>query len=138
MKKLFINFGRMLLLLQIAIFFPLGVQAASCNEEKPDHAPDLFQINTTKNKATLYFSPVNNAVTGYTIYYGFERGDERYNVSFPYGTSDGVISYTINDLSPNTRYYFKIRADNGCRKGYWSDTLSARTNWIFKIYTRVK
>lgn len=128
----------MLAIFQIVLYFPFGAQAVSCTKEKPDHAPDLFQINATKDKATLYFSPVNNAVTGYTIFYGYERGDERFNVSFPYGTSDGVISYTINYLSPNTRYYFKVRADNGCRRGYWSDTLSARTNWIYKIYTRVK
>ena len=120
------------------IYFPLSAHAAVCTGEKPDHPPDLFQINATKDKATLYFTPVNNAVTGYSIFYGYERGDERFNVSFPYGYSDGVISYTINYLSPNTRYYFKVRADNGCRRGWWSDTLSARTNWAFKVYTRVK
>lgn len=114
------------------------VSAASCGATKPDHAPDLFQIDVTKNSATLYFTPVNNAVSNYTIVYGYDRGDERFGVSFPFGKYDGVISYTINHLSPNTKYYFRVRADNGCRQGYWSDTLSVRTNWEFKSYTRVK
>lgn len=122
-----------------AVFLsPLKTSAAQCGATKPDHAPDLFQIDSTKNSATLYFTPVNNAVTNYTVVYGYERGDERFGVSFPFGVYGGVISYTINHLSPNTRYYFRVRADNGCRQGYWSDTLSARTNWQFKTYTRVE
>ncbi|OGK22160.1 hypothetical protein A2866_06815 [Candidatus Roizmanbacteria bacterium RIFCSPHIGHO2_01_FULL_39_8] len=122
-----------------AVFsFPSAASAAQCSATKPDHAPDLFQIDVTKNSATLYFTPVNNAISNYTIVYGYERGDERFVVSFPYGVYNGVIDYTINHLAPNTRYYYKVRADNGCRNGYWSDTLSARTNWEFKTYTRVK
>jgi len=117
---------------------PLTVSADQCLATKPDHAPDLFQIDATKNSATLYFTPVNNAVTNYTVVYGYDRGDERFGVSFPFGFYDGVISYTINHLSPNTKYYFRVRADNGCRQGYWSDTLSAQTNWELKTYTRVK
>ena len=118
--------------------FPSATFAAQCTATKPDHAPDLFQIDVTKNSAKLYFTPVNNAVSNYTIVYGYERGDERFGVSFPYGVYQGVIDYTINHLAPNTRYYYKVRADNGCRNGYWSETLSARTNWDFKTYTRVK
>ncbi len=117
---------------------PLTVSAQQCQATKPDHAPDLFQIDVTRNSATLYFTPVNNAVTNYTIVYGYSRGDERFGVSFPYGFYNGVISYTVNHLDLNTKYYFRVRADNGCRQGYWSDTLSATTAWQPKIYTRVK
>ena len=124
--------------LALYVFISPSVQAAKCLAEKPDHAPDLFQIDITKNTATLYFTPVNNAVSQYTIVYGYNRGDERFGISFPYGTYDGVISYTINELAPNTKYYFRVRADHGCRHGYWSDTMSAQTNWESKIYTRVK
>lgn len=137
-KRIAIFFVMLLCVMGFILFFPLSVDAASCTREKPDQAPDLYQINTTNTTATLYFTPVNNAVTDYAIYYGFERGEDRYYVTFPYGPSDGAITYTINHLSPNSRYFFRVRADNGCRHGYWSDTLSARTNWVFKVYTRVK
>lgn len=126
------------LFLALSVFIASPVLAAKCLNEKPDRAPDLFQINATKNSATLYFTPVNNAITNYTIIYGYKRGEERFGVSFPFGQYDGVINYTIKDLSPNTRYFFKVRADNDCRRGYWSDTMSVQTNWELKIYTRVK
>lgn len=114
------------------------VQAAKCTAEKPDHAPDLFQIDVTKNSAKLHFTPINNAITNYTIAYGYARREDRFVVSFPFGRYDGVINYTVNDLSPNTKYYLRVRADNGCRYGYWSDTMSVETNWENKTYTRVK
>jgi len=136
MKSL--SFLIILLLISLWLFIPKSISAAQCLATKPDHAPDLFQIDINKGSATLYFTPVNNAVTNYTIVYGLSRGDERWGISFPYGVYHGVINYTVNHLSPNTRYYFRVRADNGCRQGFWSDTLSARTNWHFKMYTRVK
>ncbi len=98
-----------------------------CSAEAPDHAPHLFQIDTTKENATLYFTPVNNAVSYYFIAYGFKPGDERFGVSFPQGYYDGVLSYTINCLSPNTTYYFKVRAGHDCAPGDWSNTLAATT-----------
>ena len=122
----------------LVLSFPSSVFSAQCLATKPDHAPDLFQIDVRRDSATLYFTPVNNAVTNYTIVYGLERGDERYGASFPFGIYNGVISYTVNQLAPGTKYYFRVRADNGCRQGYWSDTLSVRTAWSFKTYTRVK
>lgn len=127
------------LLLGIYLTSPSPVQADTrCPDEKPDHAPDLFQIDAARNSAILFFTPVNNAVTGYLIAYGHYRGDVRFGVFFHSGPTDGSISYKINYLEPNTRYYFKVQAVNNCRNGYWSDTLSARTNWDFKSYYRAK
>lgn len=99
-----------------------------CSKETPDHAPDLFQIDTTKNKAKLFFTPVNNAVDQYYIAYGFTEGDERFGVKYDKGRYDGVIDYTINELTPNTNYYFKVRAGNGCATGAWSKWLLAKTD----------
>lgn len=114
------------------------IEAASCGATKPEKAPDLFQIDATKTSAKLYFTPVNNAITNYTILYGLERGRNDFGVSFPFGKYDGVINYTINALSPNTKYYFRVRADNGCRVGWSSDTMSITTNEDFKKYTKFK
>src|SRR3989344_9246270 len=138
MKNQILFMASINLIFLIILLFPSSIYAAQCQATKPDHAPDLFQIDITKNTATLYFTPVNNAVSQYTIVYGYNRGDERFGISFPYGTYDGVISYTINELAPNTKYYFRVRADHGCRQGYWSDTMSVQTNWKNKTYTRIK
>jgi flagellar basal body rod protein FlgG len=48
-------------------------------------------------------------------------------VKFDKGYYDGVIDYTVNDLTPNTKYYFKVRAGNGCATGVWSGWLEAKT-----------
>ncbi|MEK7110122.1 MAG: hypothetical protein AAB876_02775 [Patescibacteria group bacterium] len=103
----------------------------TCSKEAPNHSPDLFQIDTTKNGAKLFFSPVNNAVDQYYIAYGFTQGDERFGVKFDKGYYDGVIDYTINELAPNTNYYFKVRAGNGCATGAWSNWLAAKTDGGF-------
>lgn len=100
---------------------------ARCTDQKPDHAPNLFQIDTTDTKATLYFTPVNNAVSYYSIIYGYVKNDYSFGVSFNHGPYEGVINYTINELSPNTKYYFGVRAGNGCAAGKWSNTVSAET-----------
>ena len=110
----------------------------SCSNRKPTQRPDLFQIDVTKNSATLYFTPVNDEITQYTIVYGYSKDDQRFAISFPYGKSEEVIKYTINHLSPNMEYYFRVRPDNGCRQGLFSNTMSIKTNFDFKSYYRYK
>jgi hypothetical protein len=50
-----------------------------------------------------------------------------YGAEFNQGYSGGVLSYTITMLQPNTKYYFKVRAGNGCATGNWGNTMSAST-----------
>lgn len=130
---------KIITLIFLIAFFTLAVvtpisYAASCPNSKPDHAPDLFQIDMTHTTATVYFAPVKNSVTDYLIMYGYARGQNDFGVTIPSGQYDGVMNYTINSLNPNTEYYFRVIALNGCRYGYWSDSMSARTNWPFKSY----
>lgn len=99
----------------------------SCPDLSPHNSPDLFEIAVTKDQATLYFTPVAGPVSYYYIAYGLSEGDERYGVWFPFGYYTGVISFTIEKLSPNTVYYFKVRGGNGCAPGFWSDWLKAKT-----------
>lgn len=138
MKKVLVMVTLLVTLVGVLSLFSSNVTAAPrCLAEKPNKAPDLFQIDTTRTSATVYFTPVNNAVTDYRVVYGYARGSDDFGVSFPSGYYDGVLSFTVNHLAPNTRYYFRVIALNGCRYGYWSDTLSARTNWDFKSFYRV-
>jgi len=107
----------------------------SCGNSKP-FAPDLFQINTDQDHATLYFAPAPGDISSYFVAYGFSPGDMRFGVEFAQGRSDGVLSYTINCLSPNTKYYFIIRGGNGCMPGDWSGYLDAKTTYgtLMKFY----
>jgi hypothetical protein len=98
-----------------------------CSDLAPHNAPDLFQIDTTKNSAKLYFTPVAGPVSYYYIAYGFLDWNERYGVSFDRGFYTGVLDFTINALAPNTQYYFKVRGGNGCAPGAWSNILAVKT-----------
>lgn len=99
----------------------------SCNDAKPAKTPQLFQINTKSNSATLYFAPSGNNTSKYFIAYGHTPGEELYGVEYNESSQDSALSYTINALQPNTTYYFKIRGGNGCMPGDWSNSMQATT-----------
>jgi hypothetical protein len=63
----------------------------------------------------------------YVIRFGPTANNLLYSASFTRGYAPGVIYYTINELNPNTIYYFQVRAGNGCKPGDWGNTLSAKT-----------
>lgn len=97
-----------------------------CTNQTPAGRPDLFQIEASHNKAKLYFKPVDGDVDRYFIIFGHRPNDSRYGATI-YGNSNGVISYTINDLNPNSVYYFKVAAGNGCKSGEYSGIMSITT-----------
>lgn len=103
-----------------------GGSSSSCSDAKPTIAPNLFQISTSPTTATLYFSPVS-PVTEYVVAYGYGNSTNQFSASFPYSSSTGIVSYTINNLNPNTNYSFKVRGGNGCMPGDWSQSLSGIT-----------
>ncbi len=104
----------------------------TCTAPIPSGLPNLFQINTGKTSATLYFTPVNNA-SNYLISYGVNNNFSQYNVQTNQGSSTGVLSYTINALSPNTTYSFSLAAQNTCGTPGNNSTMTAKTgkNKIF-------
>lgn len=92
-------------------------------------APNLYEVSRTSTSATLYFTPINDQVTGYTIIYGLNPEDERYSTSFSYGSSEGAVSYTVGGLDPQQTYYFKVRANNSCGSS------SPWSSWVGDSYT---
>lgn len=107
---------------------PAMPTAPLCTALAPSNAPNLFQIKTTKTSATLYFAPVNGSISSYFVSYGYQSGDNRFGVEFPYGTSSGVVSYTLQALAPNNTYYVRVRGGNGCMPGMWSNEMKFTTN----------
>lgn len=98
-----------------------------CESLPPAGTPDLFQIDTTHETATLYFTPAAGPLSEYMISYSTNESAEQHGASFSINDSSGVISYTINALATNTSYYVKVRAGNGCAPGSWSSILRATT-----------
>jgi LysM repeat protein len=101
--------------------------APTCGDTSPTGTPDLFQIDTTTDQATLYFAPISSSTTYYFISYGLTPGDERYGIMIPQGPSSGVLSYTLNYLSANTTYYIRMRGGNGCMPGKWGNEMKMKT-----------
>lgn len=101
--------------------------APVCSDQESPGTPNLFQIDADSTQATLYFAPVDKPVSNYYISYGYTPGDERFGTFTDQGSSTGVLSYTVNALSADTTYYFKIRSQNGCRPGNWSNEIALTT-----------
>jgi Concanavalin A-like lectin/glucanases superfamily/Carboxypeptidase regulatory-like domain/Fibronectin type III domain len=98
----------------------------SCKADKPTSSPNLFQISTSPTSATLYFSPVK-PLTGYFVSYRTNTDANQHASNFNAQESNGVLSYTVNALSQQSTYYFKIRGINDCVPGEWSQTVKATT-----------
>jgi hypothetical protein len=103
------------------------ISVSHCDSSIPPSAPELFQINTTKTAATLYFSPPSSDTDRFYIGYGTTPGADQYGVEYLENNLKGVRAFTINALAPNQRYYFKVRGGHGCMPGPWGNTLSATT-----------
>ena len=102
-----------------------------CTKTYPS-APELYAITQeSSGSATLYFVQPASAFDGFTISYGLTSSADSYNVTFAQGSSIAAIKYTINYLTSDKTYYFKVRANNGCATGIWSSTQTINSNTNF-------
>lgn len=100
-----------------------------CQSTKPGNkTPWLYSaipINSTA--ITLYFTAADDPVSKYVLEFGTNSGSYQYGVQDLGIVSHQQMTYTVNSLSPNTMYYFRIRAGNGCATGNWSNEISSST-----------
>lgn len=101
--------------------------APACQDIRPNGWPDLFQINVSSTQATLYYTPINGDNSDYYISFSEKPDTFEHGTFTGQGRSTGVLSYTVNYLKPNTRYYFRVRGQNGCMPGQWSNQMRAVT-----------
>jgi hypothetical protein len=108
-----------------------GAGTTSCDAPQPTGAPNLFEVRPGNTSATLYFTPPSLPYNSFYVTYGTGDSAEQYGAEFSQqGLASGALSYTINSLSPNTKYNFKVRAGNICKTGEWSNTVSVKTSSI--------
>ena len=106
----------------------------SCSAEKPVSAPDLFQINSKATTGvTLFFAPVLDKRDRYYVSYSTSPNAEEFGFEFT-NDAHAVISVDVQALKPNTVYYVKVRAGNGCQPGDWSNILTVRTGQRIPSY----
>jgi hypothetical protein len=94
-----------------------------CNESAPGGSPYIHSSILGANSITLRWTEAPDPVTYYLVAYGTESG------YYIFGNSNiggkGTTEYTVNHLSGNTKYYFVVRAGNGCKPGPFSNEISA-------------
>lgn len=105
---------------------PTFTQDFTCHDSKPIGVSDLFQINTTKNSAKIFFTPLSDT-NHYFISFSTKPIAEDYSADVTLAR-EGVQNFTINLLKPNTIYYAKVRGQNGCMPGDWSNIMKFKTN----------
>lgn len=97
---------------------------SGCTNSPPVLVSDLFQINTNSTKAKIYFTPID--VTQFYISFSTKSNAEEYGELVTLAR-EGVQSHTIYLLKPNTTYYIKVRGQNGCAPGKWSNIMTFTT-----------
>ena len=99
-----------------------------CNDGKPGSAPFLRSAVAGENSVTLTWDEASLPVSYYLVAYGLSSGSLAYGNPNVGGAK--TTSYTISGLSGGTKYYFKVRAGNGCKPGDYSNELSATPTGI--------
>jgi hypothetical protein len=103
-----------------------------CTSIAPTGIPLIYQVNTTATNATLYFAPAIPQTVSYTLSFGPNLHTDYYSYIFNTGMSGGALSLKINSLKLYTYYSFRLRANNGCAAGKWSNIFIASTGfWPF-------
>lgn len=107
--------------------------------EKDDDLCDI-RINTLKPQITsiqnngtrsliLNITGINESnIQEYVLEYGLSESVFQYT---PISLSTSTTTYTLNNLSSNTKYYFRIKAVTDCTNSDWSSVLSAQTSTTY-------
>jgi hypothetical protein len=110
--------------------------ASGCSYRNPgDKAPWIYgAIPQDPNSIKVYFTESSQPVTHYVLEFGTKSGEYQFGLPDMGINEKNQMAYNVQILKPNTRYYFRIRAGNGCATGVWSNEVSAKTMPIFTQY----
>jgi len=109
--------------------------ASTCSSMPPGlKTPTIYAaIPESNSSITLYFTDADGPLDHYALLYGDRSGEYRFGAVNIGGVN--TRKYTVGHLQPNTTYYFRVRAGNGCATGEWSNELSAKTYLDFVAAT---
>ena len=116
-----------------------SASAPGCGDQSPGpKAPWLYgAITQDSSSVMLYFTEADNPVDKYVLAYGTSSGNYQYGVQNMGVNLRGQMTYLVSSLAPNTTYYFRVRAGNGCAVGNWSNEISAKTKGLIS-FNRLK
>lgn len=111
----------------------LNNSSGDCLDSKPTAISDLFQIDAALRSAKAYFTPQSDTNKYFISFSALNTNAEEHGEQVEL-LREGVLSHTIYYLKPNTTYYLKVRGQNGCAPGDWSNIMKFKTNE--RIYYR--
>lgn len=117
-------------------FSPPGV--LGCNDSKPIGQPFITKVEYNGKSATISFAPAIDSFNKYHIAYGQHRENPPYALEYFSSAKGGIEKVDINYLTPGLRYFFKIKAGNGCNFGEWSAIYPTTQNSIIRLGGGVK
>lgn len=100
-----------------------------CSDQSPGpKTPTIYgAIPQDGDSVLLYFTPADRPVSRYILEYGSRPGQYPYSVLDLGQNSSAQMTFLVKSLSPKTKYYFRLRAANGCSVGPWSNLISSTT-----------
>ncbi len=104
-----------------------------CTDTQPGaKVPWLYgAVAQSPSSVLLYFTEADDPVDKYVLEYGTEPGVYQYSSQNLGVNLRGQMTYLVESLSPNTAYYFRVRAGNGCASGGWSNEIQTKTLGFF-------
>lgn len=121
-RKFFVVF----ILLFYSLFLPVVLNkagAVSCKNPRPEFPPVLLSAVPKERSVVLTWKEASDPLTHYLIAYG--RSETEIEYGDPNIGPKGTTAYTVNELTNGVKYYFKVRGENGCKPGKFSNKLSA-------------
>lgn len=121
--------GKLLLVVTLLFCFLLGSTslnkgyAVSCKNERPLTPPVLLSAQAKDRSVVLTWQEASDPVTHYLVAYSRNELDVEFGN--PNVGPKGTTTYTVNELTNGVKYYFKVRGENGCKPGKFSNKLSA-------------
>ncbi len=105
---------------------PPPANAKACIDTAPASSPTVTSaVSNNGSEIDITISSAQDPVTYYALEYGTQSG------IYPYSSTNigdkSARRYTIRFLYPNTTYYLRIRAGNGCMTGEWSREIYVKT-----------
>lgn len=97
----------------------------TCNITAPSAPKLISAIPQSPTSIKLTFTPGNNSVDSFFLRYGIKSNTYIYGGTNIGGKNDQT--YLINDLAPNTTYFFQVGDKIGCATSNWSNEISATT-----------
>ncbi len=105
----------------------------TCYLNVSSKAPWLFGGSPNYHSVEINFIDYSGSEDSYVLEYGTESGKYIYSSSFSDQTNNASKYYIVNHMAPNTDYYFRIKAVNGCAFGPWSNEIKVTTNSLFDL-----